>query len=371
MLQKIPSPSIASLTRKWWKESKISDQEEEHGSKAVMGSKIWKGMEQTGMGGPCKAFPIYLLGNLRERRAQSSSLTGQCQGSYSSCTLPCRDKMPKNHLRERKGRHSDGNDASVNSLGKPEALYAHNYELFGRSQCRALQHRTGWGRKVFHGHWWSLPASSASLSLTLDLSIPKPFCAVPIESTGHSWQWTDFLSFPSVSLIHSVPGGTFSNFGGCKIKALCNSLNQSAESLQWVLGGIQKSLNWWLQKKPAAAIWMHIIDKFHLHSENAPKSMHLHLSSIKDTRFLGVAIYNLTSYFPYNFPFKGWDMFLSDNTWTKANTFPWAMQENNQVSLISSFRPSVYQAHFLKFLLLSLLLLLSSLLLLSLNSCTN
>lgn len=40
----------------------------------MMGSKIWKGMEQTGMGVPCKTFPIYLLGNLRERRAQSSSL---------------------------------------------------------------------------------------------------------------------------------------------------------------------------------------------------------------------------------------------------------------------------------------------------------
>lgn len=74
MLQKISSPSIASLTRKWWKSSKIRDQEEEYGSKAVMGFKIWKRMEQTGKGGPGKAFPIYLLGNLRERRAQSSSL---------------------------------------------------------------------------------------------------------------------------------------------------------------------------------------------------------------------------------------------------------------------------------------------------------
>lgn len=74
MLQRTPSPSIASLTRKWWKYSKIRDQKEEYGSKAVMGSKIWKGMEETRMGGPCEAFPIYLLGNLRERRAQSFSL---------------------------------------------------------------------------------------------------------------------------------------------------------------------------------------------------------------------------------------------------------------------------------------------------------
>lgn len=74
MLQKIPSPSSASLTRKWWKQSKIRGQKEEHGSKAVVGSKMWKQGEQTGRGGPCKAFPVYLLGNPRERRAQSSSL---------------------------------------------------------------------------------------------------------------------------------------------------------------------------------------------------------------------------------------------------------------------------------------------------------
>lgn len=79
-------------------------------------------MEETGMGGPCKAFPIYLLGNVRERRAQSFSLAMP----EPVLLLPCRDKLSKSHLRERKGRYNDSSDVSMNSLGKPEALREHN-----------------------------------------------------------------------------------------------------------------------------------------------------------------------------------------------------------------------------------------------------
>lgn len=94
----------------------------------------------------------------------------------SSCVLTCWDRLPKSHLRERKGRCNDGSDVSINNLGKLEVLHKHNCELFGRSKHWVLQHQTGWGRKVSYGRWWSLPASSASLSLTLALSffLPPP-----------------------------------------------------------------------------------------------------------------------------------------------------------------------------------------------------
>ena len=107
----------------------------------------------------------------------------------SSCVLPCWDRLPKSHLRERKGRYNDGSDASINSLGKLEVLHKHSYELFGRSKCWALQHRTGWGRKVSRGRWWFLPSSSASLSLICSFFLslpPSVLCQEAAQNTSDS-----------------------------------------------------------------------------------------------------------------------------------------------------------------------------------------
>lgn len=70
------------------------------------------------------------------------------------------------------------------------------------------------------------PSHSHLIFLSLN---PSVLCQETAQDTPDS-ELTP-CPFP-LSLIHSVPGGTFSSFGGCKIKALHNSLNQSAESLQ-------------------------------------------------------------------------------------------------------------------------------------------
>lgn len=160
----------------------------------------------------------------------------------SSCILPRWDGLPESHLRERKGRYNDGSNVSINNLGKLEVLHKHDYELFGRRKRWALQHRTGWGRKVSHGRWWSLPASSASLSLTLAPSLflyPLLCCARRQPRTLLTARWCLALSFIIIS--HQLSSWRhFQQFRGCKIKALRNYLNQSVESLRWILGEYKK-----------------------------------------------------------------------------------------------------------------------------------